>query len=207
MHGRYAVEEALESGHTAEGLIPVGMMNYIGKQPKSPEIQKEIKKFSVFLNGPGAKEDNENLIRCANEICRKYHLKYIVRSHPVIPISVYDKLIDGECCDRESKKDESLEALLEETQFVIVGNSTVFIESLYLGKLTCRFVDQAQDIYEKIKWCAFRNIKEFSQLYDLCIRDSEYFCKQVMSTVSYLCEPGDIGENYKKAFGRILSED
>lgn len=207
LHGRYAMEEALESGHNLEGLMPVGMMNYVGQQRKKIVFNTDNKVFALFLNGPGAKEDNEDMIRMANKICAKYGLKYIVRSHPAIHLSTYKEILDMSFMKRESAKDEAISTLFECTQFTIVGNSTVFIESLFMGKMTFRFINKAQDIYDRVQWCAFRSDDEFVGIYDEAVSNWNDMEKKIVDTVSYLCEPGDIGDNYRNALDKIVGEE
>lgn len=206
LHGQYAFEEAIESGHSNTGLISVGMMNYIGIERKHLEYQASNKTFALILNGPGAKEDNEAMIRCANTICDIFELNYIVRAHPAIPVKEYENIIKWEKCERVSTIEESINSLLSQTQFTMVGNSTVFIESLYMGSVTYRFVGVSQDIYEKIQWCAFRTVEEFEKKYEGLKSNSERIQEKCKHTLDYLCETGDIGENYRQAINKIVGE-
>lgn len=203
LHGEYAKKEAMQSEHDEKGLVPVGMLNFIGVERKDFNLDRSNQNFALILNGPGAKEDNEGFILCANEFARVHNMKYIVRAHPAVPVETYESIIDKNCMLEVSKKEESISTLFDRVQFVMVGNSTVFIEALYLGKLVFRYAGISQDIYERIKWCQFSSVEELNVIYDSKISDLNLLKKRVSETTAQLCQDGDIGINYKKFFERI----
>lgn len=203
LHGECAKMEALESEHKKDGLIPVGMMNFIGINRKKADFDVNNKCFALILNGPGAMEDNEEFIRCANKFAKAHNMTYILRGHPAIALETYESIINDDYLERISNKQETIENLLQKVQFVMVGNSTVFIESLYLGKLTLRYVGKSQDIYEKIKWCVFHNMDELNKLYERSIADVDGLKRKINDTTKWLCSDGNIGENYRKVFEDI----
>ena len=206
LHGEYAKQEALQSDHYEEGLVSVGMMNFIGVERKDFSIDLSNRNFALILNGPGAKEDNEGFIMCANEFARAHNMKYIVRAHPAVPAEMYEAIIDKNYMFEVSRKDESIKNLFDRVQFVMVGNSTVFIEALYLGKLTFRYAGISQDIYEKVNWCRFCNIVELSEVYESSISDLDLLKEKVSDTIAQLCQDGNIGKNYKEFFERISTK-
>lgn len=207
LHGEYARQEAIKSNHNKEGLIPIGMPNFIGIKRHTVRFDVEKKIFALILNGPGAKEDNSGFIECANQFAKTYNMKYIVRSHPVIHIDMYSSLIDKKYLERVSGKDERLSKLFECVQFVLVGNSTVFIEALYLGMLTFRYIGKSQDIYEGINWCAFHDEDELGEIYAMLTKDIKFLEKKIGETTDYLCQSGDIGENYKRFFEKLRGRE
>lgn len=205
LQGEYARQEALLCGKSENGLIVAGMMNFIGSERKEIhpiEIEKNV--FAVLLNGPGAKEDNDGFLKCADDIAEKYGLKYVVRTHPNLSNQNY---FSSKYCCGESKQVESIEDLVGRTQFVLVGNSTMFIESLYIGGAAFRYKGLSQDIYDRIRWCAFNNITEFGIIYENCISHPDSFVEQVSKSVEQLCAPGNIASNYAKAFEKIVKEE
>lgn len=206
LHGEYAKQEAIQSEHNEKGLVPVGMLNFIDVGRRDFELDRSNRNFALILNGPGAKEDNEGFILCANEFARVHNMKYIVRAHPAVPVERYESIIDKNCMLEVSKKEESISTLFDKVQFVMVGNSTVFIEALYLGKLAFRYAGISQDIYERIKWCRFSNAEELNRVYNSNISDLNLLKKRVSDTVAQLCQDGDIGKNYKKFFEQISTK-
>lgn len=208
LQGKYARDQALKSGHPEKGLKTVGMMSYIGKSRKEMQaLQHDKTSFAVLLNGPGAKEDNPGFVKCADEIAEKYGLQYIIRVHPALRREEYEVFFSSDYCCGESKQSESIEQLVSKTQFVLVGNSTMFIETLYVGGVVFRYLGYSQDIYDGIGWCAFRDATEFGTIYDKCVLNSTYLKEKVNESLEQLCAPGDIAHNYTMAFEEILQEE
>lgn len=206
-HGEFANREAEKCGVSKERLVPVGMMNYISSDKECESNGRESHIFGVLLNGPGAADDNKGLLSLSNYFAKKYGYKYIIKSHPVLEISVYKNLIEDELLYGFAEKGISIAEFSKQVDFAFAGNSTVFMEFLFLEKMIFRYVGICQDIYEGIEEFRFMNKEDLDNIYSNCIKNPDMTIKNIIRVKDYLCQNGDIARNYREFFAMICQKD
>lgn len=196
-HGEYARNEAIKAGMKPECIKILGMLNFLEVKPVREKTQDN--RFGIFLNGPGAREDNKDILRIANKIAEEENLKYWLRCHPAVPAALYADEIDERYCLGECKESMSIEDFIDRIAFAVVGNSTVFIETVKRNKAAFRFVRHTYDIYEGIDWCKVKSSEELKDKYREYVKEGNC-AKQIKKTFDYLCSAGNIAENYTNFF-------
>lgn len=182
-----------------EKMIPLGMPMCI-KSKKTFDLRcKETNKFAVILeNGFDAGVHNILLIKICNKLAHKYNLKYILRPHPSDNIGGYSKYIDKDVFLEYSYKNQSIEALANEVQFSITGNTSVFGQLVYMMFPIFIYIGRA-DMYKGIKWGKFKNLYGLELLYLELKKEKESTKENICKTRKFLCEE-NIEENYRNFF-------
>ena len=185
-------------------IVPLGMANYIGSNMMNIEFEKGD--FGVLLNGPGGEQDNKMLISIANKFAEKNNLKYYTRCHPVLKIDLYEDYLNREYFIEDISYPQKMDIFVSKVSFAIVGNSTVFIDMLKMGKIAFRLFYKTVDIYEGIDWCRFQSVQDLQEKYEKAKNDIEQAVMLATQTRDSLCESGDIGKNYYDFYNLLVKE-
>lgn len=205
--GEVAKARAIQSGLPANKIFCTGHPNYIGVH----KVQQKLfpsKTIGILLTRSiePYKTENINLIQIVNIIAQNYGLKYIVRYHPadsITDIREYEKIMHQEFFHGISNKDSTLEALIADIDFFIVGSSSVYAELLFLGAVSFRYTG-INDFYDEVQWGKFTNADELISIINDENIDKTKCMERVLQYGELLCGQGDIAENYRDFFRKSL---
>lgn len=204
-HGEYTNVIAKYFGTDSNKLITTGM-------PMSYEIEKvdnivinSTNQFIIILeNGENAViEKNKRLILIANEVARKFGLKYIVRMHPADNEGRYNDVIDKTFFIKYLLGNLNKKEIIKTFNFALVGNTSMFEEFIY-GLLPCFRYVEGSDVYGAIKWCRFSDSKELLDLYEKYFGNTNLFEERMKSTRDFLCGSGDLNSNYIEFYKKFI---
>ena len=157
--GNYTKREAVLNGINPNRIIITGSL----KNKDVLALEGNHRLFAVILNGRYANDDNERLLKIADELAKKEKMQYIVRPHPT------DKKdyvrIGLSSLFRVSDQKENIYDLASMVSFVICGNSTVVSEMISMQKPVFILRPMGSvDYYEQLNELRFSDVISLEEL-------------------------------------------
>jgi hypothetical protein len=204
--GEYTKNEAIRNGVDPAKILCTGSAKFIGYEGTGPSTHAG-KVFGIVMNGIGVLNETMNIdmIRTANEVAEKRNMKYLLKPHPASDMSKFESIIKEEYLQGVTKKGGAIEEYAAAVDFSIAMGSSVYSELIYMGQIVFRFVlDGVIDRYENIRSGIVKNSEDLVGMIDLYNRDPESIHQMNAEIKSVLYEPGDVRENYRKAFEELI---
>lgn len=202
--GNYDKELAIESGLNSEDVYPLGLAKYIGRPEYENLTIKETSLIGVVLDGKEYNVNNKILINKANIIAKKQNKKLVIRCHPGDYIENYSDVV---CKDITlvCGENESLENFFERVEFLVIFNSTVFLEAVYNLIPAFRFYGNEKiDTYPYISFGVWSSYKEFEKQYNSFVDNQVQFEIGYKDLRSYIFGYSPSGANYKDYFKKFI---
>ncbi len=159
----FTLNEAVKQGISKERIQVIGNVKCLNTRPVM-RTQESV--FGVVLDGECEDENNQPMIRLANEIAEKYNLKYMVRYHPNYAGNEFRNDILNKY-GRACSQGVSLPDFLSEVSFCILSNSTVLFELPYYHIQYFRYSSRDnKDKYSSLKEDSFHTLNEFREIFE-----------------------------------------
>lgn len=199
IYGKQTRVFANKIGARNKRLLEVGCSYTLNADLK--KVNKTKKNvFLIMLNGiPDGKKSvtNLELIKIGELIAKCYNYEFIIRKHPS---DNFNYAINKKYMLRFSEKKESLGKLTNHIDFVIMGNSTAFIELCYLNIPTFLYKGSKMDLYSEIEWNKFKNFEEIKRILDIYFNNISLINKKMDRTRRWLLAPGKTEDNFRLFF-------
>ena len=203
--GQFTVDEAQKVINIDDKTImKVGPMSYINYITYNKPNVLYNKKIGLILDGEIIRKDNIAMLTFIEKFCKKHKLQVIAKFHPTSNVQTYKEYLDSNTFREVYSNDISLLDFFKKVDVVIVGISTVFMESLLSWKPTFIYYNKNQifnyykNVTNKVK---FETEEQLEKLLEH-IKTPE-FIGELEYLRNYMCASGDIKENYKKAFNQL----
>lgn len=201
--GQATVDEFNRVGIDSNRLIKVGALRSFSSN-KRIENNVEQKTFGVVLSGETYKETNVSIIKLANEVSKKYKLKYFLRMHPRNVVDYYLKYCDESAlCGYSSNIGNHEYATMVDFSFIHMTG--VFVELLSINSPIIMFKDS---LLEQIFWIdpyCVRDIEQFDKFYMSFLSNKEKVLEEQYKKYLYFNMSGDlIANNYRVAIQNII---
>lgn len=115
--------------------------------------------FTVIFDHQMYIQSNINMIMLANELANTYNINYKIKMHPGNDIKDYADYI-GKRCIEVYKDSMGYEKVMDNTKFVIVHNSSMYYEMIYLSMPTFRYKDKEFCDIDNFDFDKFENLEE-----------------------------------------------
>lgn len=173
---QFSKDEAMKSGIAEHKIHIVGIPKFIGREVPPQGVPTNC--FGVILGWIDNDVENKNLINIANIVAKKLGLKYYLRYHPSFLGNEYANIVTA---DYQGNLKGSIEEYISQTDFSIVGNSSMIIELLYLGHSAFHLhTPNILDKYENINSISFETadqlVEKMKRSTRLNDREREYLC-------------------------------
>lgn len=150
-------EEAVKDGIPVNKVVVCGIAKCINT---SKIVSPKNRIIGLLLDGYDF--INVGIIKVANDFCRKYGYKYVLRYHPNYKGNEYDNIILSDYYVGNNR--ETLYEYARKVEFTLQGNSTALMELLYMGHPTYVFsTDNEVEIYPEFIRVS-HNVKELEDL-------------------------------------------
>ena len=200
--GEYSCDEAEALGVSPDNFFCVGLPSNIEREMMEPVIYKK-KRVSLIVNH-GRRKYNpvyEKEVEILQQFCKDNNLELRIKVHPLCDKSEYEKGLDNEIVNGVFGREYDSKRFLEESDILIVNNSTMLIEAYSMWKPCFQFVDEnsgTATCFDHTDILKFRNESELQSLYDQI--GTETFRKEMKRIHDYFVGEGNTRERYIEAF-------
>ena len=199
----FTKDEAIKAGIKNNNIKVLGIPKYLNLKSEldSNEIQDENKfVFGLILGTKGSQVQNLALINIANKISRDMNYKYKIKFHPSFEGNEYDDYIDKKFYAGYFDKYSTITDYIRTVKFSLVGNSSVYIELIYLKHTTYRIVGVGDfDKFIDIKENTFTSYSDLEKILQNKENDNEVLFE-------YLCTVTNIKNSYLDFFINTLNK-
>jgi hypothetical protein len=205
--GEYTRDMAMKYGMDKNKIKVLGPLTKLCGNNSVEPICTDRRIIGVLTRGTiGDKyaSDNVELIKIINEFARKYDYKYIIRLHPS-DRHKYGKYIDDKLCSMESnskRAKDTLQNFINNVDFVVCGNSSVYADALDMGKMAFRYIPENEYDEDVCKGIDFGRISSLEQLENIYNSEGIH-SKKIEEISNYIYKKGDIASNYSKFFEKF----
>ncbi len=181
-------QEAFKNGYDVSKMVICGNPRCLGL----PILKKNNNQIiGVLLDGEEL--HNSDLIKLANEYCKKYGYKYLLKYHPFYKGNEYDDIVDKEYFIGNNK--DLIAEYAQKVEFTIMGISSALLELVYMRHDT--YVFSTNDVMDFF----YQYIPTMNDLNSL---------EQLIESVDYknnvyeqLVSVGDIRKAYTEFFEKL----
>lgn len=185
--------QAIKAGIPKEKIDVVGIVRCmdITKLPVHPN--KKV--FGVVLDGRYTAQTNKALIECANYVSRKLNMHFVLKYHPSDNCHLYDNIVNAEFYLGPYDKNKSIQDYALDVDFSIIGNSTVYMELVFLHHPTYRLINPNSqlDKYKDIKILSFAQKEELLK----CIQSNKNKDTEIKELFNVLCTIENVRDSYR----------
>lgn len=194
---------AIDMGIDSNRVLVTGNPKFLNTS-HSKITRDRNKTFGVILGNLAFDIDNQNLIRVATEFAKNYGYKFYLKYHPVVPTSHYDSIVDKNLCAGIVDKGIKLEEYSQMVDFTIVGQSSMFIELIYMNHPTFHLhSDDVLDKFEILRMISFSDADELKTKIDENLEISQ----EMMDYIVGPSDTTDIKEQYMNFFKNYVDSD
>lgn len=192
----FTKNQAIISGIKKDKIIIAGPIKCINIK-KIPINKQEKRIIGILLDGKFTEENNQAMIRIANQFCSFYNYKYILRYHPAYQGNEYESEINHTYYLGNSLN--SLYDFANQVDYILIGNSTAYIELLYMNVKVIHF--KCNPISDKYKDLCIPSFNNANELYNL-IASRQYLNETIKKNLLSVI---DIESAYKKFFNNFTN--
>lgn len=194
----FTKDQAIKSGIPAQRIKILGIPKFIGSCTQCTHAPTG--KFGIVLGWIDNDAENRAMIETANAVADELGMDYYLKYHPSFQGTEYETLV-GPHYAGNIAKGISIEAYALQTDFSIVGKSSMLISLTFLGHPTYhQHVGDSFDKYSEIKQITFETAQE---LVALCRREEPL----PTATQNYISGPIQVEQRYTTFFSEILGQD
>ncbi|MBQ6399094.1 MAG: hypothetical protein IJI21_03135 [Clostridia bacterium] len=199
-NSRFTVDEAKIIGFDHEMKV-VGLFTFIHNQPEPRELPAAIGTVGAFLDDDNLLRDNFRMIEVLRDFCASRKKKLKVRMHPTSHAERYEQFRQDPCVEFVPRE-QPLFDFFREIDVAVVRNTTVLLEATQFGLpvYIIRNEEQLYDVYQNEPALKFGTTEEFAALVE---RPAEEIRKDAEAAREIYGCPGDIAENYRRAFAEL----
>lgn len=192
-------------------MIPVGACSAINRNDMEPETYHNTK-YTLFVNSDEGSERSifENEIRILDKFCRKHHVTFDVKLHPIncLPenYGYYKKIVSNTCAENLYGTEVMAADILRQTDIAIINRSSVLLEAFSCWTPVFRFkgsngmADVGSD-FDRVDMFSFGSVEELEALHAQVKKAS--FSKRMRDIRNYLIAPGKVEDNFKRVFHEL----
>lgn len=200
LHSGQAKNNAKKAGCRSNLLI-AGDPHNISKLKRNYVEIEDIKTIGIILNGAACDDINEKMIVFLQEYAKRNEKKIVVKLHPSNDYKKLKNIVDN-TVTKIYGKEISISQFADLIDVVIVSNSNVFYEMLFLYKPLLVYAVEADyhlcDDYPGIK---FKDLDEF--IYLIVNIPTNNYKKYYAECRNFYISSGDIKNNYVRCFKEI----
>ncbi len=195
----YECRLAKQAKVLADYVIALGMGKYIGEEKKN-FIKDEQKRNSVgvVFDGDDYYDNNVEMLKVVKQFAVRREMYIKVKYHPTSQIKLYEDYIDSNYMYNVNF-DVSVEKFMDEVDFVIVANSTILLEAIFMMKPWYRYRNPQNDIFEGIDNNVFSTVEELEQEYQ-----KEMSLSEMLEYKNYILGNKDAESEYRKFFEKDI---
>lgn len=160
-------------------------------------VKIEGRKGAIGLLLDGGEEaipDNKNMYKIVYEFAKLQGKKLYVKLHPSYKSSEYTFFMGDDNVELYSGDLESFAAVVE---LAVCCNTSCLITLLIWGHPLMHYAPMCMyDMFSELKGYSFSDSNEFNNLYEKSTPSSKL--------LSFYTEIGDVKENYKEAFNKVM---
>lgn len=199
-NSRFTVDEGKIIGFDHEMKV-VGLFSFIHNQPEPRELPESPRVIGAFLDDDNMLPDNLKMIEVLQAYCAPRGKTLKVRMHPTSHAERYDAW-RGKNSVEFVPREQPLFDFFREIDVAVVRNTTVMQESAQFGvpSYIIQNPEQIFDIYQNVRELKFATAEEFAALVE---RPKAALEKDVETAREIFSCPGDIAENYRRAFAEL----
>lgn len=180
-------------------VLNVGHPFFIGYQPKTHIRQH---RFGVILCALAFREDNRNLIAFAEQISQAISVPYMVKLHPADNQSFYLD-IPHDHCEEFLDKTVTVMDYVDLVDFSITNPSSLLYQLLFMDHMTYKFGPAYANDPAAHEWISVSDLDSFMAQYREMANEASH--DAIMDFVSQYFTLGNIGDNYRLAFQKVLT--
>lgn len=127
-NGKFTLNQFVAAGVDLRRIKVLGSLKHIHQK----DLNVFHNKLGVFLDAPGypfAQETNIRLIEIAEQFCKKYNYKYLLKIHPADKVENYKQHIGTQCVE-VLDKNSIMEDFADTIDFGILHASAIYIDLL-----------------------------------------------------------------------------
>lgn len=182
----------------ARYIIALGMGKYIGNEKETINNTYKKEKIGIVFDGDDYFENNVNMLEIVKEIAVKKGYHIYVKFHPTSKTLQYKSFIDDDyICVVDVNW--AVEKFMEEVDFIVVANSTILLEAIFMLKPWYRYCNSAEDVFAGIDQNRFSTAKEFDKLIQ-----KEVLFSEMMEIRDYVVGKGNPEKMYKNFFEKCI---
>ncbi len=191
-------DEGMMSGIDGSRIKVLGIPKYINTIVKTELSNKNQKTFGVVLGTKSSDKQNIELVKIANEISTRLGYKYMLKYHPTFNLNEY-KFYTNTNYLGSFEKYMSIQEYSDSVDFTLVGNSSVYIELIFLKHRTYRL--SSKDIIDKFDVIETNRFSDSEELYDIINNSNDNVTEELFN---YLCTTEDVYESYMNFFRSFI---
>ncbi len=200
--GKVTQDEFASVGIDPSRILQAGAIKSFSNNTKV-EGHENFGIFGVVLCGNAYNESNINMIGIANEIAKKYNMKYVLRLHPKNDESYYKKYCDTKYLKDCIRKIENYE-YADIVDFSILHMTGVFVELLSINSPVFVFNDKYMAKVFLLEGATFQNTKDFYEIFSKYQNDRTSFLRnQYRIYRDYNCT-SDLESRYLELYKQYL---
>lgn len=163
----YEKQLAIKSGIKAQEIVVLGMGKYIGQQQKEEICPSKVKNIvGIVFDGDDYYDNNIEMLKVVKQFAECMNFKILVKLHPTSKNNLYEKYIDKKLI-YSTDTNMSASRFMEEVEFIVLANSTILLEAIYLLKEWYRYCNRENDVFDGIDYGKFSSFNELMQEYKL----------------------------------------
>lgn len=202
-NSQFAVDEAILSGHSMDGLYAAGLPSFVGRDIEKKNKSLCNEKLGAILEGEYCHDDNKLLISMLQDFCKKNNKELYIKLHPVSEKKAYDDVIDYDFVKAVYGKEKGILEFAELIDIAIIRNTTSLLELINKGIPCFIYVSENQkmDVYKNVEMLRFSSENELKTYLDNVVLDS--FLEEFKEMKKYFGDGDLAGENYRKIFKEL----
>lgn len=160
----YEYHLAKKAGVLAKHIVPLGIGKYIGEEKRNfISIANKQKKIGVVFDGDDYFENNVKMLKIVKQFAVNNRYDIFVKYHPTSRVFRYKSFMDDNyICAVDMSW--TVEKFMEEMDFIIVANSTILLEAIFVLKPWYRYCNSTEDVFAGIDQNVFSTVEEFDNL-------------------------------------------
>ena len=161
----FTKQEAIKSGIPEEKIKVLGVAKCIGQKPYIRTIKSQ-KTLGVLLDGIYSNINNEKMIKVIDDFCTRHEYQYILKYHPAYKGNEFDNSMSER--GRSLPLNTTLEDLINQTDSIIVANSTALFELACLNVRFYRFrTERELDKFRDLRIPMFSSSEELEKIINM----------------------------------------
>lgn len=203
--GEATTKEFVKGGIDKNRIVPVGALKSFSYAKKAPKHENRGV-FGVVLCGETYESTNFEMIRMANELAKKYGLKYFLRCHPKNDVEKYMAKVEKEYLSECSSKVKN-EEYVDKVDFSLIHMTGVFVELLGLNSVIFVYDDKYMEDLFKIEPYTFSETTKLFSLYESFAAEKETIETEQYKYYEYFNNGNALEQNYKNAVNALLKKE
>lgn len=204
VYGDSTKKLCLKLGMNQKKIKVLGMPKLINFQPLLHYKKNKFRSIGIVFDGNKHIDNDINMFKFVKSMADKRKIAIMIKLHPGTPLKSYQYNFEN---IKFFYDDITVEEFMDGIDILIVGGSTVFIESMIKLKPVFIYSSEQRSLFPQETWCSFKNDKELEVLIDFLNNNYiDYFETMIKRRENYTVT-NNVKENYIDFYKRIIQED